>query len=268
MGAMSLAGHLQGARLNGPGRIVAEPELAAQRAAELAGAVFVEFPAALRWPLSAYERDGRLNWQRVFANALRTDAGTNLPFELAANLPWLEAAIESSGAVPLRWMRPRPGGDAWRQRLPRPLVAQLDDVARLARRGMAAAVTAVTGHRNHHPEILFHGRKHVVDDMKAGVLRQMACSVRARAFVSLRGEPPHAYSEHYHLIDAPTLVLAGGRDRIANAQVTREVFFDRIASRDKTWLQFDEMAHGEFEAAPLATRLVYPRVLEWVRQRA
>ncbi|MEW6249706.1 MAG: alpha/beta fold hydrolase, partial [Planctomycetota bacterium] len=96
MGAMTLAGYVQGARLTAapalaapqdggkdrtarhneiaaaatpPGdhnvQIVADASLARARQARLAGCVFVEFPAALRWPESLYDAAGRLKWRAL-----------------------------------------------------------------------------------------------------------------------------------------------------------------------------------------------------------
>ena len=82
------------------------------------------------------------------------------------------------------------------------------------------------------------------------------------------GDPDVVYSDHYERIALPVLCLVGGRDRIANAGVTNDVFFQRIRSTDKQFLLFEELAHGEFGVAPVTCELVYPPILAWLRARA
>jgi pimeloyl-ACP methyl ester carboxylesterase len=270
MGAMSLAGYVQGGRIEGEGeaqRVVAETALARERQANLAGCVFVEFPAALRWPASAYDREGRLDWKKLVKGWREQRSQTNYPFEFAARLGWLQAVVTATGEVPLRRFRGDRDREPWYCRLPEPWAQK---VARLERNAMQTLLNMAgtfTGATNHRAEVLMRGRRYVVDDMKAGVLRQLAKSVRQGAFVSDIGSPDHVYSEHYDQVTLPVLVIQGGRDRIANASVTREAFFDRIASADKTWLYDERIAHGEIEAAPAATTRLYPKIIEWLDAR-
>jgi alpha-beta hydrolase superfamily lysophospholipase len=104
--------------------------------------------------------------------------------------------------------------------------------------------------------------------MKGGVLDQMGRSVRARGFVSGRGEPPLRYSDHYSRFASPLMLVLGGRDRIANADVVQEDFFAQVGSADKQVEVFADLAHGEFEYAPRAYRQVYPRIIAWLAERA
>jgi len=62
-------------------------------------------------------------------------------------------------------------------------------------------------------------------------------------------------------------VVQGGRDRIANAEVTRTAFFERIPAADKRFLFYEEIAHGELEAAPIASEMVYPKIRAWLDER-
>lgn len=270
MGAMALAAYLQGAVFLGDAdarRVVAEDAIAQRRQAALAGAVFVEFPAALRWPASAYDEQGRFRWTTLLRDMWRTDGDVNYPFEILSRVGWLAAWVEAAGEVPLGWMRGRDANpaDPWAG-LPTGVARGLERVGRVVRQAGLGAVTTLTGHRQHRLEILELRRK-VVDHIKAGTLSQFAACVRAGNFMSAVGEPKHVYSEHYDRITLPVLVLLGERDRIANARVTREVFHERVRSEDRTCLVFAEMSHGEFEAAPMATELVYPRILDWIIHR-
>jgi pimeloyl-ACP methyl ester carboxylesterase len=269
MGAMVLAGFAQGAQLIGGGaeaHIVADAELAARRAEQLAGAVFVEFPAALCWPSSACDASGRVNWKALLRDFLRTDADANYPFELLARWAWLQALIAEAGHVPLGWMRGE-GRQSWWTKLPPALADTLAEAQCKLVQGLLGVAGRFTGATNYRAEVLLQGRRYIVDHMKAGVLAQMAKSVRAKAFVSTLGSPDHVYSDNYANVSVPTLVVAGGRDRIANAAVTREVFFERIQARDKTFRLYPEIAHGEFEAAPIATAQVYPEIKSWLDDR-
>jgi alpha-beta hydrolase superfamily lysophospholipase len=269
MGSMTLAGFAEGAELVGVGgqaHIVADPELAARRAAQLAGAVFVEFPAALRWPSSAYDPAGNVDLKAFLRDFLRTDADVNYPFELLARWGWLETLIAEAGDVPLGWLRREPG-PSWWANLPPPLAESLAGVERNVAQAMLRLAGRFTGARNYRADVLLRGRRYIMDHMKAGVLAQMAKSVRAGAFVSAFGTPDHVYSDHYSNVAVPTLVVAGGRDRIANPAVTREVFFERIQAADKTFRLYPEIAHGEFEAAPIATEQVYPEIRSWLDAR-
>ncbi len=269
MGAMTLAGYAQGATLTGTGseaRIVADPDVAAQRGQQLAGAVFVEFPAALRWLSSAFNCGGQLDLRSLLRDFHRTDAATNYPFELLARWGWLEALIAAAGQVPLGWLRRDPV-EPWWTRLPQPVANRLAGLERKVAQAMLRLAGTFTGASNYRAEVLLQGRRYIMDHMKAGVLTQMAKSVRAGAFISTLGTPDHVYSDHYENVTAPTLVVAGGRDRIANPAVTREVFFERIKAADKSFRLFPEIAHGEFEAAPIASEQVYPEIKSWVAAR-
>jgi pimeloyl-ACP methyl ester carboxylesterase len=269
MGAMTLAGYVQGATLAGAGdaqRVAAAPELARQRSARLAGAVFVEFPAALRWPSSLFDEGGQINWTNLLRDWHRTDADTNYPFELLARWGWLQALVEAAGVVPLDWLRADPS-QPWWSRLPEPVAGRVAALERAAVQAMLQLGGTFTGATNHRAEVILQGRRYVMDHMKAGVLKQMAESVRRGAFVSGLGTPPHVYSDHYQNITVPALVVLGERDRIANAEVTRTVFFERIQSADKTCRVYEGIAHGEFEAAPVACERVYPDIKSWLAAR-
>ncbi len=268
MGAMTTAAYLSGARwqIDADGtRIVADPALARQRCRALAGCVLLEFPAALRWPKSAYDAQGWLDWRKVFQNRTESDNDSNLAFEMMARAGWLEAILRAAGEIRLDWMRPRED-DRHRPGPLRELLAGWTDQALL--RAAETWARRFKGSQHFCAETFARGLRRAVDHMKAGVLVQLARGVRARSFVSLLGQPQHDYTSGYPLIEAPLLVLLGGRDRIAHPQVTREVFFDRVASRDRTLRVFETIAHGEFEYAPIATQEVYPRIVEWVLARA
>lgn len=265
MGAMSLAAFLAGAHRESSNGLTVDPHVARRRQERIAGAVFAEFPAALRWPRSALDDRGRVRWRQVLRDWARTDGEVNYPFEIFARLGWIEAIIAAAGGVRLDWMSGR-RREGLRSRLPASIARGLD-AAELAimRRALRLAGT-FTGHTQHRAEVILRGRRYVMDGMKAGVLRQMARSVRLRSFVSAT-DPPIHYPDHYANIGCSSLVITGGRDRIANAVVTREVFFDRLTATDKTLMHWEPVAHGELEAAPFASQHAYPRVIEWLEQR-
>ncbi len=269
MGAMTMAGYLQGAVMTegDEPRIVADAELARRRQAALAGAVFVEFPAALRWPNTLYRENGRLDWAALVRDMFRVDPAYNYPFEALSRLSWLEAIIAGAGALPVEWLGAAP--EALRRlNLPEGWAQRLDRGERALMRGVLRAVAKVNGGSHHEVDILLQGKRLALENIKAGVLRQMAASVRARSFVSALGESPHDYTAHYATVELPILVVSGGRDRIANADVTRDVFFDAARSDDKTLLFYETIGHGEFTAAPIAYEEVYPRIGRWMAERA
>lgn len=282
MGAIVLAGYLQGARFGAaiPSSdlratadirgardvpIVADVELAQRRAREIAGAVFVEFPAALRWPRSLYGADGRLNWQQLMDRTAAADG--NYPFELLARSAWMRAILDAVGVVPLTWLRPTPIGAALKNALPPKLRAVTERMEHGAAAALLRVSALITGPSNDRVEVILHGWRHVVDHVKAGVMQQFAKCVRQGNIVSVLGTPDHVYSDHYALVEAPTLVLAGGRDRIAHPEVTRAAFYERITADDKSYLLFEELNHGDFEAAPIACELVYSQILAWMQSR-
>lgn len=270
MGAMALAGYLQGATLRSEGaepHIEADAVLAAERQAALAGAVFVELPAALRWPDSPIGADGRILWDRVLSQAARTDADANFAFELLSRADALAELLEFGGGIPLRWLRPSPPVAALRERLPKAVQQTLNSAERALTQVFISMIGVFNGAAHYRVEIFLQGKRHVVDDIKSGVLRQLAASVRARGFISSYGNPPHVYSDHYAHITLPTLVVAGGRDRIAHAGVTRASFFDRISATDKHFLLFEQFGHGEFEIAPEACVALYPQIVTWLAER-
>jgi len=274
MGSMTLAGYLQGTQLveDGEGtRIVADADEARRRQANLAACVFAEFPASLRWPDGLYDVDGKLDWVAFVRDWWRTDASANYPFEILSRWGWLHTILDAMGEVPLGRVDPEEEGEPWYRKLPAPLAEGIEKFERSAVQAMLQIAGTFTGATNHRAEVMIHGRRYALDAMKSGVLRQMAKCVRSRAFVSEVGTPDHVYSNHYEMVELPTLVVQGGRDRIANPDVTRERFFDRIASEDKSWLFLEEIAHGEIEAAPIACERLYPKIRAWInahRERA
>ncbi|MGD8453019.1 MAG: alpha/beta fold hydrolase [Phycisphaerae bacterium] len=269
MGAMVTAGFVQGATAGGSDptvHVVADEATASQRAADVAGAVLVEFPAALRWPQALYTPEGRLDWQRLLGLESPWSAKANYPFELMARWGWLHALLEFVGEVPLDRFRMAPG-EAWWRKLPKPMADRVDTLRTTITQGMLDIAGRFTGATNLRAQVVIEGRRRAMDHMKAGVLKQMAKSVRQGGFVSTLGEPDHLYSDHYDLVQTPVLVIVGGEDRIANADVTREIFFDRVRSADKEIRVYPEIAHGEFEAAPIASERVYPDILAWMAAR-
>lgn len=271
MGAMTLAAYLTGATLrteNGREQIAADSVLAATRREQIAGGVFIEFPAELRWPDSMYDAQGRIRWNDFLDGWRRTDSNVNFAFEWLSRAAWIEAMLAAVGEVRLDWLRPDGGASRWREVVPRPIAdawqwteGALTNLAKLYASQFKGAVHFC-------PETFRDGLLTAVDHMKSGVLKQMGKSVRARSFVSFLGEQDHHYPSGYQRIETPTLVIVGGRDRIANSRVTREAFFDRIGSPDKTFREFPELAHGEFEYAPLAGREVYPLIRDWLLSRS
>ncbi len=268
MGAMTIAGWLEGAVWR-DGRIVADAPLAQQRAAQISGAVLVEFPAALRWRRSLYDEHGNLKWGELWAAWRSKNSDTNCSFELLARAGWLQAIIQAAGEVRLDWLRPQPQGQPWWTGLPRPM----SEAFQWMHEALIAGVSKFLEHHkggvvNFHRETLTQGLLPAVDHMRVGVLMQLAKSVRARSFVSWLGDLDHDYTEHYPNVCAPLLVVMGGQDRIANAEVTRSVFFDRIRSTDRHFELFANLAHGDFEYAPAACQQVYPLIADWVARHA
>lgn len=270
MGSMTLAGYVQGATAvqTGQGeqglKIVAEPALARTRQEKLAGCVFAEFPAALRWPDALYDASGKLDWRVLLRDWWRHDPDANFPVEVLSRWGWLQALVGAVGEIPLAWLGGRGSGEPWYRRLPAPLAERIEQLEVGALEALMRIAGVFTGQSNHRAEVMLHGRRFIFDTMKAGVLQQMAKCVRQRAFVSALGTPDHVYSDHYALVTAPVLVVQGGRDRIANPDIVRSVFFDGIASDDKEFMFDPDVAHGEIEAAPLACERLYPRIIAWI----
>lgn len=262
MGAMTTAGWLQGATLSGD-RIVASESEARQRDELVSGAVLIEFPAQLRWPQTLYDERGRLKWADLVRDWRRDEADLNFSFEWLSRLAWLEMLLASSGEVPLSWLRP----GSWRAALPPAIARHIPQGERVLAAGMRFFSERLKGAKSFHPELFLQGMLHAVDHLKAGVLKQLAKSVRARSFVSALGAADHDYAAHYDRIRSPLLTIAGGRDRIACAPVIREAFHERIASADKTYLLYDDIAHGEFEYSQAACERVYPEIVAWITAR-
>ncbi len=270
MGAMTLAGYLQGARLireDRGERVVADEALARERQAQLAACVFAEFPALLRWPDSLYDERGRLSWRVLLRGWWRNDGNANFPFEMLSRSGLLLALLAAWGEVPVQWVKGNPHADPWYRRLPAPLADGAGKLERAAVQAMLRISGTFTGATHHRAEVLLHGRRYVLDHMKAGVLQQLTKCVCRGAFVSALGSADHVYSDYYHLVEVPTLVVQGARDRIANAAMTRTAFFDRIRARDKQFVLDEDIAHGEIEAAPVACERLYPRILAWLNER-
>ncbi|QOJ15259.1 MAG: alpha/beta fold hydrolase [Planctomycetia bacterium] len=277
MGAMVVSAWLLGATIDAGATSVALCDSAgAQRHDSIRGCVLVEFPAALRWPNSAYDAEGRLRWGELLtqwgAEGETGAAGTprdpvansNYPFELLSNSWILQAIMTAAGTIDLKWLRPAAGRDGAPASQPTWLRWLDDRIAGIS--GFLAE--RLKGSQHFSPETFTHGLRAAVDHMKSGVLEQMGRSVRARGFVSGLGAPPVSYSDAYARFRAPLLLVLGGRDRIANADVARSVFYERVSSTDKRLLHFPHLAHGDFEYAPRAYTDVYPGIVEWVAQRS
>ncbi len=271
MGAMSTSAWLQGADLvkpaTGAERIVADPRRAAERQALLRGCVLLEFPAALRWPASLYDEHGALRLSRLFQPRSERVGGANYLFEILSDAVWLQVLVDAFGELRLDWARP---SDEWRRKAEMPQVWRdfWDPLDKLWGGTVAFLANQFKGIETFQPEIFLEGIRYAADRMKAGVLRQLAKSVRARSFVSALGSNEHDYAQHYHQIDLPLLLILGGMDNIADAQVCEEVFFDAVRSTDKTLRVFDDLGHGEFEYSPAAYEQVYPLVLDWLSAHA
>ncbi|MBK8913957.1 MAG: alpha/beta fold hydrolase [Phycisphaerales bacterium] len=327
MGAMVTCAWLLGATIDpADAAVTLSDSAAAARHASIRGCVLVEFPAALRWPNSAYDADGRLRWRELLSmwgsdqpgrngacsagdgrsgsadevrgagDELRSSADEvrsagdelrsvpagvpgataesegmprdpvtdrNFPFELLSNSWVLQAIMSAGGTIDLKWMRSTARQSAETGSQSRWL-RWLDE-------RIAAAAGFISerlkGSRHFSAETFTHGLRAAVDHMKSGVLDQMGRSVRARGFVSGLGAPPVSYSDAYPRIRAPLLVVIGGRDRIANAEVVRTDFFERVSSEDKRLLRFPDLAHGDFEYAPRAYSEVYPGIMAWVHEQ-
>ncbi len=271
MGAITLAGYLQGAvlgeRRNGGMQVVVDADVAMERQRRLCGAIFAEFPAVLRWPESLYDAQGRVRWRFLLREWRQAAGATNLPFEVLSHWAWLHALLDVAGQVPVQWFMPEPGRKPWYRNLPEGWGGRVAELERQVWQAMLRCSGTFTGATHHRAEVMLQGRRYVFDHMKAGVLRQLAECVRRRAIVSALGEPAHVYSDHYVRIALPTLVVQGGRDRIAHPEFTRTAFFERIAAQDREFLLFEPIAHGEIEAAPYATEQIYPRIREWMGGR-
>lgn len=266
LGAMVTAAHLSGASLRREGGadalIVADPEEARRRQSLVRSAILFDFPAALRWPASLYDADGRLRWDQLAQAKYGSDR--NYAYELLSRAPWLEVILDAVGEIRLDWVHPRPGWTERRNKYPAPIRRLLDTWEAAFSRGFAAVANAWKGSDGMRPELFRHGIRYAADHVKSGVLRQLAKGVRARSFVSALGAPDHDYTSGYSNIALPVMLVQGGRDNIANAEVTRAEFFDRIASKNKRISVYPEYAHGDSEYSATAPQRVYPEVLDWL----
>ena len=269
MGALALGGYLQGAVLTSDEspHIVADPEVARRRQAGLAGCVLAEYPAVLRWPKSLYDANDGLNWRALLKDMFKNEPGYNYPFEALSRWTWLEAILTGAGEVPLDWLGSGRSG-LRKLKLPKFVTEALDKAERAAMEAFLKVAGKMNGSSNQRAEVIIEGRRRALDRIKSGVLSQLGKSVRARSFVSALGSPDHDYAAHYSLIDLPLVVVIGGRDRIANAEMTREGFFDVVKSQDKSFWLFEKIGHGELTAAPLSYETIYPRIVEWIDRRA
>jgi pimeloyl-ACP methyl ester carboxylesterase len=266
MGAMMLGAYLVGAvrerDASGGERIVLSEAAATARQAALRGCVFIEIPAVLKWPASVY-RGGRLHWRRLLRPWQR-DPLSNYAVEMLARALWLERPLTAVGGIPLERLRGRPERPDWWQRLPGAWQDRSRGLYMGAIQRLLDLTSSITGARHHRAEVVHYGRRLMIDRLQAGALRQFAKCIRMAAFVSDTGAPDVVYSDHYDRITLPVLCTAGGRDRIANAGVANEVFFQRIRSADKQFLLFEELSHGEFGLAPITCKRVYPPILAWL----
>jgi pimeloyl-ACP methyl ester carboxylesterase len=189
MGAMTIAGCMQGATLVGYGQsqaIVADEACARRRQADVAGCVLVEFPAALRWPKSFYTESSGAGFAELLRELQNPDAGSNYPFELMARWPWIETLLSATGSVRLDWLRPRGAPPPADEMAPRP-----DFVARIKAAAMRWYSERFKAAENFQIETFTNGLLRAADHMKAGVLRQMGKCVRSGSFVSALGTPDH-----------------------------------------------------------------------------
>ena len=270
MGSMALAAWLMGAAIDpsaDPQGVRLDDAEMQRRACQIAGAVFVEFPAALRWPVAPVGEDDRLDWSELVRGLRQANHSMNLPFELLARSVALHNLIERSGQVRLGWLRLNPRRAALTSVLPNTLAEGLLSFHRTVTQKGLDWVGKITGHSHHRAEIVLTARRTALDDIKAGVLAQMARSVRARGFVSGLGDPGLVYSDFYARINVPLLLVSGGRDRVANAEIGREVFFNTVAAVDKFELFLPDFGHGEYSATPAGCERVYPRIVSWLKER-
>ncbi|MGE3181506.1 MAG: alpha/beta hydrolase [Phycisphaerae bacterium] len=268
MGAISIACYLTGAKLvcedaGVPVRIVADRELALQRQRALAGCILLEFPAALRWPTGLYDDTEKFQWQQFLSQTRGADR--NYPFEVLSRAAWLQVLVERMGNVRLDWMQPSARWVAWRDGA----APALRDLMLKSEATFATAVAAIgrrfNGNQSITADKFLNGFRYSIDHLQAGVLKQLGKSVRLRSLVSDIGDADFDYTKNYDQIELPILLLLGDADNIANADVSRDVFFERISSEDKQIRVYPGYAHGEIQYTSKAYSNVYPEILEWLK---
>lgn len=120
-------------------------------------------------------------------------------------------------------------------------------------------------------EIIQATIEYTLDDISARVLKQFADGVKNRTFreyhVNDSARSPYVYKNNYHLISLPMLVLAGGRDKLANDETIYSVGYLKFSSSDKTYHLFPSYGHADICNGVPAPDEVFPMIESWIRAR-
>jgi alpha-beta hydrolase superfamily lysophospholipase len=261
MGGAATLIHLQGARYDAHGRVVGEPLLAARRNDEIAGAVLAAVPATLRWPVRA----------GVVSRLRGAYFETNGLLELCG-LPVVRRVLD---AAPMRAVPT--GGIAGVARRGSGLPGPLGRINATVATAAGFSATAALAHTLWHPgnmrrDLIDAELLHTMEDASVAVLRQFCDWIAhgsAREFTTGdAARPAYEYADHYDRITAPLLLLAGDSDRVVPPVTLREDGLARFASADRGMLVLRGFGHNDLRVGTRAPTHVFPRVAEWLADRA
>jgi pimeloyl-ACP methyl ester carboxylesterase len=110
-----------------------------------------------------------------------------------------------------------------------------------------------------------------LEDLGPHVIEQLANAINDRRTSSYyhMNRPASAYdygSVRRHL-DVPTLIIAGGRDRLASAYEIYEDGYLQTQARDKQFVRVEEYGHLDIVTGIHAPTEVWTPVVKWVRER-
>ena len=110
--------------------------------------------------------------------------------------------------------------------------------------------------------------KYSLDNFSPRLVRQWYSWLRSGEFneqCDTKGCIPANYLKYINRISLPTLLIAGGADKLVNKDNIRERVYEKISSTDKTYKVFQEYGHIDLLMGKHAEE-VFKYVDQWLRR--
>ncbi len=262
MGGIATLMCLQGAAYDAQGRVIIDPARAEARQRAVAGAVLVAVPPGLRWDV----RPGLASWlrgEKWECNPLLQSVLARRP--VRGLLKRLPLDVFPTGGVARAVDRAAA--------LPGPFGLVGAGVVHVG----GAAVSRALAHTLWNPENMDRAlveaeTRHTLEDASRAVLHQfvdwIAHGTMREYTTDDPARPPHVYADHLQSVQVPVLMVAGELDRVVPpSQVVRHGLRN-VGSSDRALLVLPGFGHNDLRVGLAAPTALYPRIVEWLRDRA
>ncbi len=268
LAAWAIEGYLAGLTLlpseNGTARAIPDRALELQRMGSVRGVVTVSGVYNLWWRKSVF---------RAYSDPIRSVEDfyhSNYELELLAQSRWACAAVGEVPELPAQWI-----SDGLN--LPLERIPLVGSVLKRAYRSLwdEVASTPILNMLYYAPNcsrglVQEHARDGM-EDLAPHVVEQLANAIRdgktSAYYHFSRPADIYDYASIRPRVTLPVLFVAGGRDRMANAQMIYRDGFEATASPDKDYILFEKAGHMDVLNGIHAPEHVMAPVAEWMKRR-